>query len=156
MFSRKKPIVDAAAVGGFRSTGTAGTSRTNAPHLTTHAVLECDMDGTVLTATAHFAELVGYTVDELKGMRQSALLDATANEAYGQAWSALRRDGQERSEHQFRAKDGTPRWLHLVSTVVPATDPRVARVVMFATDITALRTALKDVSDELKVRSATS
>jgi methyl-accepting chemotaxis protein len=57
------------------------------------AMIEFNIDGTIITANNDFLEAVGYTLEELKGKHHSILVDAQykSSEEYKIFWDKLRR-----------------------------------------------------------------
>jgi len=154
MFSRKKSLDNAAAtLAAEVQQELQSLKDERAALLRSQAFLECGVDGTVLSASEHFATLLGYAPGELDGKAYSSLVDTASASAHADSWSRLRNGGDDSAEFQFRAKDGSPRWLHVNSTALAAVDGKPARVVAIATDVTALRNELKETASELKVRT---
>jgi methyl-accepting chemotaxis protein len=119
------------------------------------AMVECGADGVILSASTKFATVLGYAPGDLDGKSYASLLDSAsaAGSAFADDQAALRRGEDSSGEYQFRAKDGSARWLHVNSTVVSGASGTPPHVIAIATDVTALRNELKETATELKVRS---
>ena len=103
------------------------------------AVIEFDLDGTILTANSNFLQAVGYRLEELKGKHHRIFVDAEeANaQSYREFWTALREGQYRAGEFRRVGKGGKEIWLQ--ATYNPINDPngRPFKVVKYATDITA-------------------
>ncbi len=103
------------------------------------AVIEFDVDGTVLTANENFLNAVGYSLAEVQGRHHSMFCDPTyvAGVEYREFWAKLNRGEFHTGEYDRVGKGG--RHLALQATYNPVRDGegRVIKVVKFATDITA-------------------
>lgn len=105
------------------------------------AVIEFQLDGTILHANANFLETVGYTLAELQGRHHAMLCEATyaASDAYKQFWERLRSGHFEQGEYQRVGKGGREIWINASYNPVFDADGRPYKVVKFATDITAAK-----------------
>ena len=72
------------------------------------AVIEFQLDGTVLHANENFLQAVGYTLDEVRGRHHSMFCDSAfaASEAYTQFWQRLRGGQYEHGEYKRLGKGG--------------------------------------------------
>src|SRR5689334_4826911 len=73
-----------------------------------HAVIQFDLKGTILTANDNFLRLFGYRLDELQGQNHSVLVDAThrVSDAYGRFWDELRRGQSQTGQYKHLFKGG--------------------------------------------------
>ncbi|HVZ02966.1 MAG TPA: PAS domain-containing protein, partial [Dongiaceae bacterium] len=57
------------------------------------AIIEFNMDGTIITANANFLGALGYTLDEIKGKHHSMFVDPAYKDSaeYREFWAALSR-----------------------------------------------------------------
>ena len=103
------------------------------------AVIEFDMTGKVLHANDNFLQLLGYTLEEIKGRHHRMFVDAQQAEsgAYQAFWERLGRGEFESSEYKRIGKNGREVWIQ--ATYNPIFDPlgRPVKVVKFASDVTA-------------------
>ena len=114
------------------------------------AVVEFDLDGTILQANDNFLRIMGYSMDELRGQPHRLLVEAAYGQSseYTEFWARLKA-GQFASAHYRRvAKDGHLVWLQ--ASYNPILDPRGKpyKVVKIATDMTAA----KEMESRLSVR----
>lgn len=102
------------------------------------AVIEFNMDGTILTANDNFLQVMGYTLDEIKGQHHRLFADthyANSHE-YKEFWQKLQQGKFHSGEYQRLGKGNKEVWIQ--ATYNPILDPsgRPVKVVKFATDIT--------------------
>lgn len=105
------------------------------------AVIEFNMDGTIIAANANFLSAVGYNIDEIKGKHHSMFvdLDYMNSAEYKEFWARLNRGEFQMAEYRRFGKGGKEIWIQ--ASYNPLMDKRGKpfRVVKFATDITAAK-----------------
>ncbi len=103
------------------------------------AVIEFAPDGTILTANENFLACVGYRLDEIAGRHHRMFVDAEERDsaAYGAFWASLGKGEFRTGEFARRAKDGRRIWLQATYNPVFGPDGKPAKIVKFASDITA-------------------
>jgi len=96
-----------------------------------YAVLECQSDGTILSANDNFLRLFGYELAELQGQHH----DLLAMAAEGGMWEKLGRGELDAGEYRRVGKGGREIWL--LGTYNPVLDSAgaVSRVALYATDV---------------------
>ncbi|MBL8814472.1 MAG: PAS domain-containing methyl-accepting chemotaxis protein [Planctomyces sp.] len=109
--------------------------------LRSQAVIEFDLDGTVLNANELFLTMMGYSLDEIKGQRHSRFVDeATRSSAeYREFWERLNRGEYVSGEFRRVASGGREVYIQGVYTPILNTDGKPFKVVKFATDVTEAR-----------------
>ncbi len=124
------------------------------------AVIEFNLDGTVITANDNFLKVLGYTLDEIRGKHHSLFCAAGYREsaAYQEFWSRLRRGEFEAGLFKRVSKDGREVWIQATYNPVLDADGKPVRVVKFALDVTArtldaarVRVALDKVASNVMV-----
>jgi methyl-accepting chemotaxis protein len=102
------------------------------------AVIEFDMDGTVLDANKNFLAALGYQLDEIKGQHHSLFVEpAERNSAeYKAFWDALRRGEYQAAEYKRIGKGGKTVWIQASYNPIINDDGVTVKVVKFATDVT--------------------
>ncbi|MCW2245000.1 methyl-accepting chemotaxis protein [Azospirillum fermentarium] len=102
------------------------------------AVIEFDLDGTILTANANFLNAVGYRLDEIQGRNHSLFVDdATRNSRdYRDFWDALRRGDYQAGQFKRIAKGGREIWIEGSYNPILDLNGTPYKVVKYATDIT--------------------
>jgi len=103
------------------------------------AVIEFELDGTIVRANQNFLDTVGYTEAEVVGRHHSMFVEpkAVQTQDYRDFWQALGRG--EFIARKFRrvGKDGRQVWMQTSYNPILDSSGRPVRVVKFATDITA-------------------
>jgi methyl-accepting chemotaxis protein len=103
------------------------------------AVIEFNMDGTIVTANENFLKALGYSLPEIKGQHHSMFVEASERDsaAYREFWSKLNRGEYQAAEYKRIGKGGKGVWIQ--ASYNPILDPngKPFKVVKFATDITA-------------------
>lgn len=102
------------------------------------AVVEFQMDGTILTANDHFLTTVGYSLHEIQGKHHRLFVDAAERDSaeYQEFWRSLARGEYAAGQFKRVRKDGREIWLQATYNPILDTDGKPIRVVQFANDIT--------------------
>ncbi|MCP9440118.1 MAG: PAS domain-containing protein, partial [Nitrospira sp.] len=118
------------------------------------AVIELAPDGTVVTANERFLAITGYSLDDIKGRPHRLFCDQAEAESpeYRALWEQVRRGETESRVAKWLGKDGKELWL--AASFVPLDSENPSKIVVVATDVTALKTELNTVREELAVRQA--
>ncbi len=107
------------------------------------AVIEFNLDGSIITANQNFLDALGYSLSEIQGKYHAMFVDPKERSSaeYSAFWDRLRRGEYQSGEYKRLGKGGKEIWIH--ATYNPIFDPsgRPVKVVKFATDIT---TQVKD------------
>ena len=113
------------------------------------AVIEFNMDGTIITANENFLETMGYTLAEIQGKHHSLFLDHGEEEsdAYREFWAALNRGEYVAAEFKRLGKGGQPIWLQASYSPILDLNGKPVKVVKYATDVSE-RVALQQASEE--------
>ena len=117
----------------------------------TQAVIEFALDGTVLRANDNFLHAMGYTAAEVAGKphRLFCQPDYAASAGYDDFWATLRAGKPQSGAFQRVHRSGRPVWLQAHYTPILGLDGKPAKVIKFASDITAAK--LKSLEDDGKV-----
>src|SRR5262249_18344073 len=77
------------------------------------AMIEFELDGTLITANGNFLKTMGYTLEEIRGRHHSLFVDAGFRDSaeYRAFWEALRRGEYQSAEFKRRAKGGREVWI---------------------------------------------
>jgi methyl-accepting chemotaxis protein len=102
------------------------------------AVIEFQLDGTILTANQNFLDALGYTLDEVKGKHHSMFVEpALKNSAeYRDFWDNLNRGQFQRAEYKRIGKGGREVWIQASYNPIMDAKGRPFKVVKYATDVT--------------------
>ncbi|MEZ5758637.1 MAG: PAS domain-containing methyl-accepting chemotaxis protein [Emcibacteraceae bacterium] len=102
------------------------------------AVIEFELDGTIITANENFLNVMGYQLSEIKDKHHSLFVEADYrdSDAYKKFWEALGRGEFQAAEYKRIGKAGKEVWIQ--ASYNPIFDPNGVpfKVVKFATDIT--------------------
>lgn len=102
------------------------------------AVIEFDLDGTILTANENFLRAVGYTLQEIQGKHHSIFvcdLDRTSTE-YRKFWEDLNRGQFQSGEFKRIGKGGREFWIQATYNPLIDSNKRPYKVVKFCSDVT--------------------
>jgi len=115
------------------------------------AVIEFDLDGTVLTANDNFLKTVGYSLAEIQGKHHSLFVDEPTRNSgeYREFWAKLGRGEHEAGEYKRIAKGGREVWIQASYNPIRDREGRLVKVVKYATDITAQSAAMADYSGQV-------
>jgi PAS domain S-box-containing protein len=102
------------------------------------AIIEFNLDGTIITANDNFLSTMGYTLSEIQGQHHRIFVDsdyANSNE-YRDFWLALSRGEFQKAEYKRKGKADRIVWLQATYNPIFDINGKVNRVVKFATVIT--------------------
>ncbi|MGK5037945.1 methyl-accepting chemotaxis protein [Janthinobacterium sp. LB3P118] len=103
------------------------------------AVIEFELDGTILHANDNFLRVVGYSLAEVQGKHHAIFCDPeyVKTAEYGDFWARLGRGEFDQGEYKRRARDGREVWINASYNPILDADGKPYKVIKFATDITA-------------------
>ncbi len=102
------------------------------------AMIEFELDGTVITANENFLNVLGYQLDEIKGRRHSLFVDPAHRDSveYQKFWERLRAGEHQAGQFRRIGKNGREVWIEGAYNPVRDLNGRVVKVVKFAIDLT--------------------
>ena len=102
------------------------------------AVIEFELDGTVITANENFLRTFGYNLDEIVGKHHRIFCepDYVESSEYVQFWQKLGRGEYDSGEFKRVGKDGSEVWLQASYNPIFDLSGRPLKIVKFASDIT--------------------
>ncbi len=109
----------------------------------TQAVIEFELDGTVITANDNFLAVLGYRLEEIKGQHHRLFVDpeyATSRE-YQTFWQDLGAGKAQVAEFKRFGKGGKEVWIQASYNPIVDQAGRPFKVVKFASDISATKRA---------------
>lgn len=108
------------------------------------AVIEFNMDGTVITANDNFLKTLGYSLDEIKGQHHRKFCEESyvSQREYQEFWEKLRRGAYDSGEYKRIGKGGKTVWINASYNPILDLTGKPYKVVKFASDITPLRTMI--------------
>ncbi|WP_108514182.1 PAS domain-containing protein [Bradyrhizobium algeriense] len=103
------------------------------------AVIEFNMDGTIIGANQNFLRTVGYTLDEIRGRHHSMFVDPSERDttAYREFWAALNRGEYQAAEYKRIGKGAKEVWIQASYNPILDLNGKPFKVVKYATDTTA-------------------
>jgi methyl-accepting chemotaxis protein len=102
------------------------------------AVIEFDMDGTIVTANDNFLGAMGYSLAEIQGKHHSLFVTPADRDsaAYREFWVKLNRGEFEAAEYKRIGKGGKEVWILATYNPILNDAGKPFKVVKFATDVT--------------------
>ncbi|MDR0182911.1 methyl-accepting chemotaxis protein [Lysobacter arvi] len=115
------------------------------------AVIEFDLDGTILHANDNFLRTLGYRLDEIQGRHHAMFVDRehARSDEYRLFWAKLARGEFDAGQYRRVGKDGREVWIQASYNPVFDSNGRARKVVKFATDITAQKMQAADFAGQL-------
>lgn len=103
------------------------------------AVIEFDLDGTIVTANDNFLSAVGYSLDEIRGKHHRMFCESSLTEsvAYTEFWKKLAAGEYDHGEYKRLTKNGDEIWINASYNPIFDANGKPCGVVKFASDITA-------------------
>ena len=114
----------------------------------TQAVIEFNLDGTVITANENFLKTLGYTLDEIKGRHHGMFVEASYRESaeYRQFWRDLNEGKYQTAEYRRVGKGGKLIWIQGSYNPILDLNGKPFKVVKFATNITGRKRSEEAIS----------
>ena len=118
------------------------------------AVIEFNMDGTVITANDNFLKTLGYSLGEIQGQHHRMFCDAVYvnSQDYTAFWAKLNRGEYDAGTYQRVGKGGKEVWIQAAYFPLLDNAGKPYKVVKFASDVTEKQVEILHMRDELKVR----
>jgi methyl-accepting chemotaxis protein len=103
------------------------------------AVIEFNMDGSILTANENFLNALGYSLREIQGKQHSMFVDAADrdNAAYREFWANLNAGRYQAGEFKRIGKGGREVWIQASYNPILDLNGKPFKVVKYAADTTA-------------------
>lgn len=102
------------------------------------AVIEFNMDGTIVTANENFLGALGYSLAEIKGKRHSTFVEPSERDGngYREFWAALNRGQYQAAEYKRIGKGGREVYIQASYNPIMDLNGKPFKVVKYATDVT--------------------
>jgi methyl-accepting chemotaxis protein len=115
------------------------------------AVIEFGLDGTILTANTNFLNVLGYTLEEVRGKHHSIFVEQGFQHSaeYRLFWEKLGRGEYDSGQYKRIAKSGREVWIQASYNAIMNADNKPFKVVKYATDITEEKLKNADYSGQL-------
>ncbi|QDK38672.1 PAS domain-containing protein [Bdellovibrio sp. NC01] len=105
------------------------------------AVIEFNLDGSIITANDNFTNTVGYALNEIQGQHHSMFCDPAfvRSQDYKDFWAKLGRGEFVAAEFKRFGKGGKEIWINASYNPIFDANGKPFKVVKFATDVTAAK-----------------
>ena len=115
------------------------------------AVIEFNMDGTIVTANQNFLDALGYRLEEIQGKHHSMFVppDMRDGAEYRTFWANLNRGEFQAAEYKRITKGGREIWIQASYNPIFDRSGKPCKVIKFATDITAQK--IRSMEDSGKI-----
>ena len=112
----------------------------------TQAVIEFNVDGTIITANENFQRALGYTLEEIKGRHHSMFVEPAYKDSaeYRDFWAKLNRGEFQAAQYRRFGKGGKEIWIEASYNPILGRNGRPYKVVKFATDVSAQKAQFAD------------
>lgn len=102
------------------------------------AIIEFNMDGTIITANDRFLSAMGYTLGEVQGKHHSIFVEPAYKDSveYTQFWAKLNRGEFESAEYKRIGKGGKEVWIQASYNPILDETGVPFKVIKFANDVT--------------------
>ena len=103
------------------------------------AVIEFNLDGTIITANANFLQRMGYSLTQIQGKHHCLFCkpELASSSAYSEFWKRLNQGELFNGQFERIDKNGQTVWLEANYNPVYDASGRLCKVVKFASDVTA-------------------
>jgi methyl-accepting chemotaxis protein len=103
------------------------------------AVIEFNLDGTIITANQNFLATLGYALEEIKGKHHSMFVEPATRDGsdYREFWARLNRGEFQAAQYKRVGKGGRDIWIQASYNPIFDSKGKPFKVIKFATDITA-------------------
>lgn len=105
------------------------------------AIIEFNLDGTIITANRNFLQALGYSLSDIQGKHHKMFCEDsyTNSIAYRQFWEKLNRGEYDTGEYMRLTKAGQEVWINASYNPVFDDNGKPYKVIKFATDVTELK-----------------
>nr|WP_269151947.1 PAS domain-containing protein [Pseudomonas luteola] len=102
------------------------------------AVIEFNLDGTILRANQNFLDALGYRLEEIAGQHHRIFCDAeyASSMSYRQFWEKLGRGEFDAGQYKRLGKGGREVWIQATYNPIFNAEGKPYKVVKFASDVT--------------------
>ncbi len=115
------------------------------------AVIEFNMDGTIITANENFLKALGYLLGEIQGKHHSMFVEPSFRDsaAYREFWATLNQGQYQAAEYKRIGKGGKEVWILASYNPVFDEKGKPFKVVKFATDVTEQKLKTADLAGQI-------
>ncbi len=115
------------------------------------AVIEFNMDGSIITANDNFLQTMGYRLEEIKGKHHSMFAepDYAQSQEYKAFWQKLNNGEFDSGEYMRVGKNGKTVWIQASYNPIYDVNGRPYKVVKYAVDVTKRKFAVSAIKASL-------
>jgi methyl-accepting chemotaxis protein len=115
------------------------------------AVIEFNMDGTIIQANNNFLGAIGYSAEEITGKHHSMFVEPGVKNSieYRQFWETLNKGEYQAAEYKRIGKDGKEVWIQASYNPIMDLNGSPFKVVKYATDVTQQKLRNADFEGQL-------
>jgi methyl-accepting chemotaxis protein len=115
------------------------------------AVIEFNMDGTIITANDNFLKAMGYGLEEVKGKHHSIFVDEAYRQSadYKEFWIRLNRGEYQTGEYKRIGKGGKEVWIQASYNPIMDLNGKPFKVVKYAAEVTQQKLANADYQGQI-------
>ena len=116
------------------------------------AVIQFSMHGIILDANKNFLDVMGYTLDEIKGQHHRMFVtpDVAASAEYSVFWENLNRGEFQAAQYRRVGKGGKDVWIEASYNPIRDLNGKPYKVVKFATDLTPRKAENRKLADDFE------
>lgn len=116
------------------------------------AVIEFELDGTIITANENFLGVMGYRLEEVKGKHHSMFAEPKYRDSpeYKRFWDDLRAGRFQASQYKRIGKGGKEIWIEASYNPILDANGRPYKVVKFATDLSKRKDENRALADDFE------
>ena len=116
------------------------------------AVIEFELDGTIITANENFLSVMGYSLSEVQGRHHSmfAESDFAQSQEYKEFWERLRNGEFQAAQYRRLGKGGKEVWIEASYNPIFDANGKPFKVVKFATDLTPRKEENKALANDFE------
>ena len=118
------------------------------------AVIEFNLDGTIITANENFLHTLGYTLPEIRGRHHSMFVEPACRDTaeYREFWERLRRGEFQASQYKRVGKGGKEVWIEASYNPILDLNGRLWKIVKFATDLSRRKEENRALAKDFETR----
>ncbi|MGN7439478.1 MAG: methyl-accepting chemotaxis protein [Alcanivorax sp.] len=116
------------------------------------AVIQFELDGTIITANENFLGVMGYRLNEIQGQHHSMFAEAGVSDSaeYKQFWENLRAGNFQAGQYKRIGKGGKEVWIEASYNPILDYNGNVFKVVKFAIDLTPRKEENRKLADDFE------
>ena len=117
-----------------------------------NATIEFALDGTILTANENFLNVMGYTLEEIKGRHHSMFAEPeyAASQDYKDFWKKLNNGEFQAAQYKRIGKGGKEIWIEASYNPILDMNGKPFKVTKFATDLTPRKEENRALADDFE------